>query len=299
MDNKVSAILQYVFDNNHHSLYTPSNGLYRNHNVMKGLYFNNISTPMLDYLLNFYQEFQGDFLNNLSHFFSTPSTMYCTTDHTLREDLENSINLPRPGSLRIELGKALYLRNSEINFSKKSLTLKQLSNILHYAAGASTATNNEENLTLFSRTYASGGGLYPISLYFYANNVKNLDKGFYLYNPISHTLSRIRVEEEKIENMIVLGDFIRNVRKGIDDTSLVFFFSYDISINYLKYGELSLILGIIDIGALIQNFHLVSLAGNLGFCAWGGLKKKDAEQKLYLDGIKKHVLMSAVLGVNK
>ena len=107
---------------------------------------------------------------------------------------------------------------------KTPLTMEQLSSLLYYGDGPSgrfdfntfnnmppTATLGEEYIGTV-RCSPSGGGLYPITLYFVAFNVKGLERGVYTYLPLTHSIQLIRkLSERDLEDYNRISNFGINI----------------------------------------------------------------------------------------
>ena len=68
------------------------------------------------------------------------------------------------------------------------MSLKDFSTLCKYSFGQSNRTANYNGIVATSRYYASGGGLYPVQVYIYANNVIGVKKGIYRYQLSTHSL---------------------------------------------------------------------------------------------------------------
>jgi SagB-type dehydrogenase family enzyme len=93
------------------------------------------------------------------------------------------MKLPSPqydGGTSVE--KALRERRSVREFSRDSLTLEQVSQLLWAAQGATHGDGY--------RTCPSAGALYPLELYIVSGSVRNLPPGLYHYRPLTHDVER-------------------------------------------------------------------------------------------------------------
>ena len=71
------------------------------------------------------------------------------------------------------------------------MSLKDFSTLCKYSFGQSNRTANYNGIVATSRYYASGGGLYPVQVYIYANNVSGVKKGIYRYQLNTHSYSLV------------------------------------------------------------------------------------------------------------
>ncbi|HCZ3000082.1 TPA: SagB family peptide dehydrogenase, partial [Staphylococcus aureus] len=142
-----------------------------------------------------------------------------------------------------------------------------------------------------TRFYASAGGLYPIDIYLYINNVEDYDKGIYLYQPISHSLLKIVAQKDINTDDILEGDNI-----DIENCNFLVFFGYNFNSSFLKYGELALLNSLIEIGCMSHNFDLVITSLGYTGCPIAGFKKNNIEKLLELDHVNEHILFTNICG---
>lgn len=262
--------------------------------IQASLFDKDVESLTLNYLLNFSEIKKFYFNENISKFLQNPAAIANISNREYREFDENVIYLPKVKRLKIKLEDALLKRRSSRKFRNQYLNLVDLSTLLYYSAGDVRYDYVEFGNSKFRqsrKSYPSGGGMYPIDIYFYANNVEKLDKGFYLYQSSNNSIVKINISSIKIENLLTISFF-----EGSSNFNIAFFFVYRYEVNYLKYSEMSLSFAFIELGAIHQNFSLVSAALNLGYCSWGGFDKSESEKYLKLDGISEHVVSAAILG---
>src|SRR5699024_3933355 len=125
-----------------------------------------------------------------------------------------------------------------------------------------------EDIKTSTRFYASAGGLYPIDIYLYINNVEDYDKGIYLYQPISHSLLKI-VDQKDIKK----DDLLEGNNIDIGNCNFLVFFGYNFNSSFLKYGELALLNSLIEI-----------------------VKKSNIENLLEYDHVNEHILFTNICG---
>ena len=169
------------------------------------------------------------------------------------------------------------------------MSLDELSTILRYSNGIAKRKIHFENIDVTTRNHGSGGGLYPVDMYLVINNVEGVGSGVYRYQPYSHTLRYITGDF----NMVDLYPYM-----GMDIENFSFCVLYELDINkiYVKYGELSLLIAMIETGLIAQNMELISTALGYTGCQVAGFQKKYAENKLCLDGVNSHVIYTQMCG---
>lgn len=203
---------------------------------------------------------------------------------------DNTILLPKPiKKIKRNITEVMEQRHSSREFDSIQMKLDEFSSILKYAFGLSARKANYNGVIATTRHYGSGGGLYPIDVYILVNNVNSLKKGVYKYQPYSHSLYPIRSNLE-IEKLLEYGAF------DFNNYSFCVLYEYDMDKNYMKYGELSLAITLIEVGLMSQNFDLITTALNYSACEIAGFNKQYAEKELSLDGLNSHILFTNICG---
>ncbi|WP_217587145.1 SagB family peptide dehydrogenase [Lentibacillus saliphilus] len=205
-------------------------------------------------------------------------------------DGARSVILPKPKNLKGSLVNALKSRKSTRAFTNHRMLLTELSTLLKYTVGLSErSTEDAEGKKSYHRYHSSGGGLYPITVYCAINDIEGLDNGIYAYRPYTHTLELIQSEYD-------LDLLYENAPIDTQRSNLSLLFNYDVNRNYLKYGELGLLLAFVETGIMAQNIHLVAKHVGYSTCDVAGFNKKYAEKTLHLDSINAHVIYSIIIG---
>lgn len=184
------------------------------------------------------------------------------------------------------LVRTIKRRRSGRKYSGKPIPFSVFSNIL---GGAQNCTRVQDYLL---RSTPSGGGLYPVDLYFFSNKIEDLEQGIYRFQPISQSLDPIKTGCKKdvlkcLENQIVID---------VEQCGGVFFFAYDYTKNYQKYGDLAMALGFIETGIIAQTIHLLCTEFCVSSCDVGGFDKIHCEKMLGLDGMNTHAIYAIVIG---
>ena len=184
----------------------------------------------------------------------------------------NPIKLPtRDLNDSFSLGKALNKRASCRNFKKKSITLKELSNMLWAADGIT------DKRFSMRRTVPSAGASYPIELYVAVrkNGIYELDEGVYRYNANEHMLEKLSdtdISEELIEATFNQG-FLAKASANI------LIASKDERTKEL-YGERADRYILMEAGGITQNIHLEAVELELGTVLIGAFDDNQVK-KLY------------------
>jgi SagB-type dehydrogenase family enzyme len=201
-----------------------------------------------------------------------------------------SFSLPPPSALNDSLGDVLKNRHSGRNFaSKKTLTSGELSSLLFYGAGIS---RNRENPEKSRRFYPSGGGRYPLELYFYFRGNHEIPEGIYHYNIKRHAVEKMPVENVR-DKILALPTY-----EFAYDAP---FFAFVTSVWHRamdKYKERGYRFAGIEAGIVLHNFYLVSTALRLECCGLGSIIDERVEEMLELDGQDEAFLVSFCVGKN-
>jgi SagB-type dehydrogenase family enzyme len=221
-----------------------------------------------------------------------------------------TVKLPRYLPLNESIGAVIRSRRSIREMGERPLTMEEISTLLFYADGPSgkfdfNTHNNMPSSESFGDEYVSavrcapsGGGLYPVALYFVAINVNGLEKGLYKYLPLTHSIQKIRMfdnqEMEAFNQISSFGVNIENNRIGI-----AVYYVYSLYENSRKYGDMAMQFAYIEVGEISENMQLIATAMNLAPTDIGGYEKSLTEQFFQLDGLSKHIIHLTLIGSMK
>lgn len=188
------------------------------------------------------------------------------------------------------ISSVLEERHSVRKFSSYvEMSFEEFSTILKYSYGIAKRKVNYDEVTVSTRYYGSGGGLYPIAVYILVNKVAGVKAGVYRYQPYSHSLLSINNQIE-VEKFLQYGSF------DFENYSFCVLYEYDINKNYVKYGELALLTSFIEVGLMSQNFDLIATSLNFATCQIAGFDKVYAEKALGLDSVNSHIIYTSICG---
>ena len=248
------------------------------------------------------------------HYTSSIGVKGALSNRRLKEEniADNSqvIELPRYLPLKESLGSIIRSRRSVREMGKAPLTMKQLSTLLYYGDGASgkfdfnTFDNMPPTVTLGDeytgvvRCSPSGGGLYPVSLYFVAFNVEGLEQGIYVYLPLMHAIRLVRkLDRREMDEYDRISNFGINIEN--DTLGIAIYYVYSLYDNSRKYGDMAMQFAYIEAGDIAENIQLTATALNLAATDIGGYEKGLTEAFLGLDGLTKHILHLTLVGTAK
>lgn len=208
------------------------------------------------------------------------------------EDDKDVIKLPAPTKINASLDSCIKNRRSVRKFKNSFMSMADLSAILKNAYGITGETKIKEDMykTIKLRATPSAGGLYPLSLYFYAHNIKGIEDGIYCYLAYGHCIKLIKKIKESIRKYAEFS-FI-----NAEDANLVIFYIYNLAKNSRKYGNQATTYAMIECGEIAQNVQLTATGLAYGACDIGGYEKEEVEKLLGIDGRIKHMIHMTILG---
>ncbi len=197
-----------------------------------------------------------------------------------------SIQLPSLFVQRNNLRNLLLKRSSYRNFSKKSVSLKQLSEILYYSAGTIRKSEGE-----LHRSYPSGGGKYPIEIYPLVLFGKDIDSGVYHFNPFTHSLEILLspMENDEIARIWMSQNWFKKA-------SIILILTAVYTRTTEKYGKKGLPFPLIEAGHIGQNIYLLAQDMKIGCCAIGQLNEKAIVNLLDINIFEEYPVYYIALG---
>ena len=150
----------------------------RNADVFSQILVGNVKSSLMDYLLNLGYMRLND-TKSIGMFNELNIAANKNKFKKYEEIVDDStFFLPKKfKKIKKSLEDCLEYRQSIRTFSPYQMSLKDFSTLCKYSFGQSNRTVNYNGIVASSRYYASGGGLYPVQVYIYANNVSGVKKG--------------------------------------------------------------------------------------------------------------------------
>ncbi|GHU35518.1 hypothetical protein FACS1894193_08640 [Bacilli bacterium] len=262
-----------------------------NKHVFSQLMAGNTTSPMLSYLLNLNKQNLNDYKSIMFYNESNLASMINEAQKMAEILTDDTIYLSKVSKkIRCKFSNVLEGRHSSRMFVHETMNFDVFSTILKFSFGLSKRQLVYGDIIASTRHYASGGGLYPIDIYLYVNRVAKIPEGVYRYQPYSHSLYPVKSQEIDLESFFV--------GYNIDVTNMNFcvFYEYSLNRNFVKYGELSLLNTLVELGGMSHNFDLVCQAMNFTTCPVAGFNKSILEKLLYLDGVNDHIVFSSICG---
>jgi SagB-type dehydrogenase family enzyme len=187
--------------------------------------------------------------------------------------------LPKPMLPNTSLKLTFHKRRSALNFTRKSISLAELSSLLHYSFGLNGALRENGHPRKALRFCPSPGGLYPLSVFVEARRVKNLKSGFYYYDAYNHSIGHIAsCNRQKLLTATEQGG------KHLNCACLIWLFCRFDRLSF-KYGERSYRFALLEAGHVAQNILLISATLSLASRPYAGFLDDVVIESVGLDGL--------------
>ena len=196
------------------------------------------------------------------------------------------IKLPQPNYQGMPVEEAIKKRRSVRSYSKKALTLPQLSQLLFAAQGITGSVSGHE-----LRAAPSAGALYPMEVYLVVNNVEVLSRGIYHYNIQEHALELLKE-----------GDFRKEITNAglwqdmLGEAQVTFVLSAVFERTQRKYGDRSLRYIYMEAGHISQNISLQAVSLGLGSVCVGAFYDEQVNRLIGLDGATESAIYLQAVG---
>ena len=148
------------------------------------------------------------------------------------------------------------------------------------------------------RNIASGGGLYPIELFFISMNVRGMDPGVYYYNISNGSFDTVRKFDSDDEIESVNHAFFTDNREDIEFGNIggyIVFGTYLRRMTF-KYQDRGVRFAMIDAGSLMTNVYLAASALDIGVCALGGYLDDPLAELVEIEGRQEMISNAIVIG---
>jgi SagB-type dehydrogenase family enzyme len=188
------------------------------------------------------------------------------------------------------LDEAILSRISVREMERRPLTLQQIATLFYYAYGE-TRKNDKDTFPRPFRVVPSGGGLYPLEVFFHTTSFEGHQAGVYHYNPSLHNLRLLQHGDltDKISRVMVHQDIAPR-------TSLVIFITALFERSIFKYGDRGYRFVLLEAGHVAQNINLVAGALGLASVNIGGFFDREVDDLLGLDGVTHSAIYMIMVG---
>lgn len=197
-----------------------------------------------------------------------------------------NIFLPEFTAKKDNLRDLLVKRFSYRKFSKKPITLQNLSEILYYSVGLVREVKGKKY-----PSYPSAGGKYPVEIYPLVLYGDELKTGLYHYNPTEHALDVLLTPLKKEDTSSIWMS-----QQWFRKASVVLILTAVYSRTTDKYGRRGLPFPFIEAGHIGQNIYLLAQSLGIGCCAIGQFKEKQLCELLDINPFEEYPIYYIALG---
>lgn len=152
-------------------------------------------------------------------------------------------------------------------------------------------SSSVRNANYYSRMYPSGGGLYPLEIYYIQNISGEMKSGLYHFSQHQNILKKIRDADGEKKNIFV-AEHVYTKSQGY------IVVAYDHTRNTMKYGDGGLSLAMIEAGTLLQNISLVASTIGIETRAISGFNYKETDDLLELNRERETAILLICIGKN-
>lgn len=184
-------------------------------------------------------------------------------------------------------------RVSQRDFAGTPLSLERLSQLLApFRSTRETVVDEEFDIRLHLRPYASPGGLYPCEIYVALLAVEGQPPAICHYDPRSHSLTPIG----KIEPKTFWAALGERGNAGLSGSGACFMISSMFERTVAKYGPLGYRFALIESGIVAHHLTLSAAACNLGSLVWGGYFDEETNALFDADGFSETIVNCVFIG---
>ena len=201
------------------------------------------------------------------------------------------IALPKPEDIVVknaDVRRVIESRTSIRNYSKKPLTLEELSYLLWCTQDVKEVIPG----TATYRNVPSAGARHSLETYLLINNITGLLPGVYRFLASKHKLMEVNLQPD-IADKITEACLGQNIIKLCD---VVFIWSAVAYRMKWRYGERGYRYMHLDAGHVCQNLYLSAESIDCGACAIAAFSDDDINDLLSLDGDEEFVIYLAAAG---
>lgn len=250
--------------------------------------------------------------DTMAHFVHDETMQYAQSVATPDYPGREKIDLPEPAErLNADLSAAVRGRRSVRSYSGDGLSLGRLSTLLYYSCGVTGRLATGSDAEKYGRAYPSGGGLYPVEIYFAVLNAGDgLDEGLYYYVPDDHALRVLERGDEFSERDAGefserdADEFSERVAAAfatggvLDPTNAALAFALTGAFwrSKAKYGPRGYRFALQESGHVVQNVQLVASAMGLGSVPFAAAHEDEVNDLLGVNGVDEAVIYTGFVG---
>jgi SagB-type dehydrogenase family enzyme len=184
-------------------------------------------------------------------------------------------------------------RRTARRFTGRSLTVEEISKLLHFSYGITGATRISQSTDEYQclRSAPSAGALYPLEVYLISWGIAGLKPGLYHYSVVHHALELLKTGDfsEPAGEYTFLDDIVK-------EACTLFLITAIFQRTMFKYNERGYRFVLLDAGHLGQNVCLMATAMNIGVLPIGGFLDDELNHLLGIDGVHESVVYPLLLG---
>ncbi len=196
------------------------------------------------------------------------------------------VKLPGPKYRGMTVEDAIKKRRSVRNYSPKTLSISQLSQLLFAAQGITGKMYGQP-----LRTTPSAGALYPFEVYLVVNNVQGLSQGIYHYAVRHHELELVQAGDFSSQ---ITDAGLKQGMLGESDVTFVLAAIFDRVRS--KYGERGFRYVYMEAGHISQNIYLQAVSLGLGSVGVGAFLDEKVNKLIGIDGHKEAAVYLHAVG---
>jgi SagB-type dehydrogenase family enzyme len=204
-----------------------------------------------------------------------------TLTESLSYDGYPATPLPPPEHIEATFSQVVASRVSARFMEPRQLSMPELAALLHHAYGI-TRTNEGTGFVRPFRSAPSGGGLYPLEIYFYGKHIEGLPRGLYHYSPAKN---QVRLLSEGDQTQRIADALVQFQAQVAYDASVIFFLTALFERSTFKYGTRGYRFILLEAGHVAQNINLVAAGLGLGSLNIGGYYDRVIDKILGIDGV--------------
>jgi SagB-type dehydrogenase family enzyme len=196
----------------------------------------------------------------------------------------NTLKVALPSPISCDFNNDILLAKRSVrDFSHEVINLQQLSNILYYSLGEQKYKGSN------FRAHPSAGARYPIEVYVFNFNLKDLKKDFvYHYDYQKHCLSQVASHNDRTK---FFGNF-----KDIELASCAIVLTMIPDRVTRKYGQRGYFYSYIEAGIILDALHTNTFINKAKSCVLGAVEEVNIDQLLNLDPDIETTVLSLMIG---
>jgi SagB-type dehydrogenase family enzyme len=208
------------------------------------------------------------------------------------------VGLPSGPRLKSNLGTVIAERRSCRKFTGDPVGLGYIATVLRAAAGvtsyARVSLHSGGETFIQLRATASGGGVYPVTLYFAANQVTGLPRAIYSYDASGDHLWRVG-DAAELDRLLASFAAPEDII-SLDRAAAVMLVVGEPWKCMRKYGDRGMRYVFLEAGGIAHAVHLAAVGLGIGGVECAGYYDDEANEALGFDGLFEAVLHAIILG---